>query len=58
MEKMLNFLRISFMNYMRLKTDKGDLEAEEYWKEKVKNNAELSQTELPEKICRSAECKI
>lgn len=25
------------MNYMRLKTDKGDLEAEEYWKEKVKN---------------------
>ena len=22
---------------MRLKTDKGDLEAEEYWKEKVKN---------------------
>lgn len=35
--KDVKFPRISFMNYMRLKTDKGDLEAEEYWKEKVKN---------------------
>lgn len=34
--KDVKFPRISFMNYMRLKTDKGDLEAEEYWKEKVK----------------------
>lgn len=32
--KDVKFPRISFMNYMRLKTDKGDLEAEEYWKEK------------------------
>lgn len=35
--KDVKFPRISFMNYMRLKTEKGDLEAEEYWKEKVKN---------------------
>lgn len=39
--KDVKFPRISFMNYMRLKTDKGDLEAEEYWKEKVKNMPSL-----------------
>ena len=38
--KDVKFPRISFMNYMRLKTDKGDLEAEEYWKEKVKNRVQ------------------